>query len=173
MSELCSRFYFFEILAFNAFFLEKCSHCKWQCLIQCISCNVVNCNHKYYTMLLSASFKSDCLTQCISYTVVNCIYKYYTMLPPPLSTLSIKLYNVAKNSTSYTTKVTERMSACILRPVVLQLTLLSFSPSICLFFCLSLYLSYLSLSTSILSFVSLSLSCFSLLDCHSICHESL
>ena len=105
---------------------------------------------------------------CFSILIIQCC-------SPPLLTLSTKLHNIAKNSTPYGTRVIGRMGACVLRPVVLQLTILSFSPSICLSFCLSLYLSYLSLYFNALFSVSLSLSLsrFSLLDCHSICHQSL
>ena len=58
VSHRSGNFCFFEILAFNAFILEKWSCCQWQCLIQCISYTVVNCIYKNYTMLLSPSFNS-------------------------------------------------------------------------------------------------------------------
>ena len=42
----------------------------------------------------------------------NCIYEIIQCCSPPLLTLSIKLYNVAKNSTPYTTNECMRTQTC-------------------------------------------------------------
>ena len=124
LSHWSGNFCFCEILAFNAFILEKWSRCQWQCLIQCISYIVVNCIYKNCTMLLSPSFNSI-------YKIVQCCKK-------------------GSNSTPYIIKMTGRMSACVLRPVVLQLSFsLSRPPSVCRSVCLSISPLILSLSLSL------------------------
>ena len=72
----------------------------------------------YYTMLRSPSFNSTCLIQCISCTVVNCIYKYYTMLLSPSFNSIYKIIQCCKKVPTlhqYSTRLIWRISACVLR----------------------------------------------------------
>ena len=101
LSNWGQRFYFFEILAFNAFILEKWSvangNANDKCLqpVQVTSMTYV-CSHPiWYNVFRTMLY--------------NCIYEIIQCCSPPLSTLSTKVYNVAKNSTSYSTRLIGRI----------------------------------------------------------------
>ena len=74
------------------------------------------------------------------------------LLSPSFNSIYKILHCIKKIPTLHHTALGDRENECMCTQTCGVTTLLSFLPSICLSFCRSLYLSYLSLSPSILSY---------------------